>query len=70
MCRSCKQVLALAHQLAPGVLRRPQADTLWDDLRCLLDMQARTRALVPVSCFPVLQPCLYRNVPVSADCLF
>ena len=36
---ACHQVLALAHQLAPGVLRRPQADALWDDLRCLLDMQ-------------------------------
>ncbi len=34
-----EQVLALAHQLNPAVLRRGAGDSLWDELRFLLDMQ-------------------------------
>lgn len=35
----CAQVLALAHQLNPAVLRRGAGEALWDELRFLLDMQ-------------------------------
>ncbi|CAL8466428.1 g5964 [Coccomyxa elongata] len=33
------QVLALAHQLNPSILRRGAGEALWDELRYLLDMQ-------------------------------
>lgn len=34
----CLQVLTLAHQLDPSILRRGVSAGLWDDLRHLLDM--------------------------------
>ena len=37
-CLSVVQVLTLAHQLDPNILRRGVSAGLWDDLRHLLDM--------------------------------
>ncbi len=43
----CRQVLALAHQLNPSILRRGAGEALWDELRYLLDMQVCVMPLPP-----------------------
>ena len=40
----CMQVLTLAHQLDPSILRRGVSAGLWDDLRHLLDMLPQQEA--------------------------
>lgn len=46
----CTQVLALAHQLNPGILRRSAGEAFWEELRYLLEMHpAELPALDAVS---------------------